>query len=160
MAAKKQQRIKQYQREQAGVPNAAWRRHLVSVLFVLCGLLLLWRAVAKQILESDFLQSKGTERYVETVEIEAHRGMITDRRGDVVAMSTPVDTIAANPRLLSASNEKLMPLAQALEMSLAQLKKIISSSSSTYYVRLKRKLQPSEADYVLAVAKANGLKGL
>jgi cell division protein FtsI (penicillin-binding protein 3) len=160
MAAKKQQRIKQYQREQAGVPNAAWRRHLLSVLFVLCGLLLLWRAVDKQILESDFLQSKGTERYVETVEIEAHRGMITDRRGDVVAMSTPVDTIAANPRLLSASNEKLMPLAQALEMSLAQLKEIISSSSSTYYVRLKRKLQPSEADYVLAVAKANGLKGL
>jgi len=160
MAAKKQQRIKQYQREQAGVPNAAWRRHLLSTVFVLGGVLLVWRAVDKQVLESDFLQSKGEERYIETVEIEAHRGMITDRRGDVVAMSTPVDTIAANPRLLSASNEKLMPLAQALEMSLAQLKKIISSSSSTYYVRLKRKLQPSEADYVLAVAKANGLKGL
>jgi cell division protein FtsI (penicillin-binding protein 3) len=160
MAAKKQQRIKQYQREQAGVPNAAWRRHLLSAVFVLGGVLLVWRAVDKQVLESDFLQSKGEERYIETVEIEAHRGMITDRRGDVVAMSTPVDTIAANPRLLSASNEKLMPLAQALEMSLAQLKKIISSSSSTYYVRLKRKLQPSEADYVLAVAKANGLKGL
>ena len=160
MAAKKQQRIKQYQREQAGVPNAAWRRHLLSAVFVLGGVLLVWRAIDKQVLESDFLQSKGEERYIETVEIEAHRGMITDRRGDVVAMSTPVDTIAANPRLLSASNEKLMPLAQALEMSLAQLKKIISSSSSTYYVRLKRKLQPSEADYVLAVAKANGLKGL
>jgi cell division protein FtsI (penicillin-binding protein 3) len=160
MAAKKQQRIKQYQREQAGVPNAAWRRHLLSAVFVLGGVLLVWRAVDKQVLESDFLQSKGEERYIETVEIEAHRGMITDRRGDVVAMSTPVDTIAANPHLLSASNEKLMPLAQALEMSLAQLKKIISSSSSTYYVRLKRKLQPSEADYVLAVAKANGLKGL
>ena len=160
MAAKKQQRIKQYQREQAGVPNAAWRRHLLSAVFVLGGVLLVWRAVDKQVLESDFLQSKGEERYIETVEIEAHRGMITDRRGDVVAMSTPVDTIAANPRLLSASNEKLMLLAQALEMSLAQLKKIISSSSSTYYVRLKRKLQPSEADYVLAVAKANGLKGL
>ena len=160
MAAKKQQRIKQYQREQAGVPNAAWRRHLLSAVFVLGGVLLVWRAIDKQVLESDFLQSKGEERYIETVEIEAHRGMITDRRGDVVAMSTPVDTIAANPRLLSASNEKLLPLAQALEMSLAQLKKIISSSSSTYYVRLKRKLQPSEADYVLAVAKANGLKGL
>ena len=160
MAAKKQQRIKQYQREQAGAPNASWRRHLLSAVFVFGGVVLVWRAVDKQILESDFLQSKGAERYVETVEIEAHRGMITDRRGDVVAMSTPVDRIVANPRLLSASNEKLMPLAQALEVSLAQLKKIISSSSSTYYVRLKRKLQPSEADYVLAVAKANGLKGL
>ena len=160
MAAKKQQRIKQYQREQAGVPNAAWRRHFVSGVFALGAAWLVVEAVNQQVLKADFLQSKGEERYIETVEIEAHRGMITDRRGDVVAMSTPVDTIAANPRLLSASNEKLMPLAQALEMSLAQLKKIISSSSSTYYVRLKRKLQPSEADYVLAVAKANGLKGL
>ena len=160
MAAKKQQRIKQYQREQAGVPNAAWRRHFVSGVFALGAAWLVVEAVNQQVLKADFLQSKGEERYIETVDIEAHRGMITDRRGDVVAMSTPVDTIAANPRLLSASNEKLMPLAQALEMSLAQLKKIISSSSSTYYVRLKRKLQPSEADYVLAVAKANGLKGL
>jgi len=160
MAAKKQQRIKQYQREQAGVPNAAWRRHFLSGVFALGAAWLVVEAVNQQVLKADFLQSKGEERYIETVEIEAHRGMITDRRGDVVAMSTPVDTIAANPRLLSASNERLMPLAQALEMSLAQLKKIISSSSSTYYVRLKRKLQPSEADYVLAVAKANGLKGL
>ena len=57
----------------------------------------IWRAVDQQIFENDFLQSEGADRYLDRVEVPAHRGVITDRKGAVLAMSTPVDSVAADP---------------------------------------------------------------
>src|SRR3569623_1341176 len=59
---------------------------------------LLWRAVDLQLLHKDFLQGQGDARHLRVVSIPAHRGMITDRNGEPLAISTPVDTNWANPR--------------------------------------------------------------
>ena len=104
------------------VAEHAARRYGVLALFAVAALALVWRAVDQQILEKDFLQSEGADRYLAEVDIPAHRGLITDRRGDVLALSTPVDTVAANPRLLSLSPEQTIALAKSLKIKPARLR--------------------------------------
>ena len=117
MAARRDKRAQRAKKEDRALPSYAGRRYTVLGLFVLMGVVLVWRAVDQQILERDFLQSEGADRYLARVEVAAHRGLITDRRGDVLALSTPVDSIAANPRQIRADARQLAALAQALGMS-------------------------------------------
>jgi cell division protein FtsI (penicillin-binding protein 3) len=94
---------------------SAWRFHLVVV--VLCSLLalLVGRILSLQVLDTErgrqFLQNQGDRRAVRTAEIPAYRGVITDRRGEPLAVSTPVVSIWANPELLGGS-ERLGELAE------------------------------------------------
>src|SRR5512140_3765847 len=74
-----------------------WR---ATALFValLAGLAaLLVRGVYLQGIRNDFLQEKGNERYSRVIEVSAHRGMMTDRNGDPLAVSTPVESVWASP---------------------------------------------------------------
>jgi cell division protein FtsI (penicillin-binding protein 3) len=59
---------------------------------------LAWRAVDLQLVDKGFLQNKGTQNFSRVMEIAAHRGTITDRYGEPLAVSTPVDSIWANPK--------------------------------------------------------------
>ena len=70
-----------------------WRSRLLFMLLLLglCGLL--GRAVYLQGIHNDFLQQKGDARYGRVVDINAHRGMITDRYGEPLAISTPVESV-------------------------------------------------------------------
>ena len=160
MAAKRNKRAKRVEREQAKLPSFAARRYGVLGLFALAAGVLVWRAVDQQILEKDFLQSEGADRYLDRVEMVAHRGLITDRRGDVLALSTPVDSVAANPRVLRADSPALGELAKALEMPLDDLRRKLARYSQKRFVYLKRRLPPAEAQYVLEVARANELAGV
>ena len=100
MAAKREKRARRNAREAKVQPAYVGRRRFLLGMFAIAAGALVWRAVDQQILEKDFLQSEGADRYLDTVAMPAHRGLITDRRGAVLALSTPVDTISANPRLL------------------------------------------------------------
>ena len=74
------------------------RRWLILSLF-LCGMVVLSsRAIYLQLLNNDFLKDHGDARSIRVVEIPAHRGVITDRNGEQLAMSTPVDSIWVTPR--------------------------------------------------------------
>jgi len=160
MAAKREKRVKRVKREEAKLPSFAARRYGVLAIFGLAACALVWRAVDQQILEKDFLQSEGADRYLDEVSMEGHRGLITDRRGEVLALSTPVDSVAANPRVLRADSQALAPLAKALEMSPEDLRQKLARASKRRFVYLKRRMAPSEADYVLQVARANDLHGV
>ena len=82
-----------------------WRFYVVVA--VLCSLLslLVGRVLSLQILDTDrgyrFLQNQGAMRSVRTAEIPAYRGVISDRRGEPLAVSTPVISIWANPQGLA-----------------------------------------------------------
>jgi cell division protein FtsI (penicillin-binding protein 3) len=161
MAARRDKRARQVRREEKTVlPSYAGRRYAVLVLFVLAGAALVWRAVDQQILEKDFLQSEGADRYLAQVEVPAHRGLITDRRGDVLALSTPVDSIAANPRVLGTGAQQIVTLAKVLEMDPEDLRARLARYSQRRFVYLKRRMPPSEAEHVMAVAKANQIPGV
>ena len=160
MAAKRDKRVQQVKREEAKLPSFAARRYGVLAIFGLAACALVWRAVDQQILEKDFLQSEGADRYLDRVDMVGHRGLITDRRGEVLALSTPVDSVTANPRVLRGGSQALAPLAKALEVSPEELRQKLARYSKRRFVYLKRRMPPAEAAYVLEVARANGLRGV
>lgn len=160
MAAKRKKRAKAMQKEKSLPKSYTGRRRFVLLLFVLGLTGLIWRAVDQQIFEKDFLQSEGADRYLDRVEVPAHRGVITDRKGAVLAMSTPVDSVAANPRLLRADTENLAPLARVLGMKLDDLRQRLARYSHKHFVYLKRRMPPEQAEKILNAGKKAGLKGL
>ncbi len=160
MAAKRDRRLRQVRREEKALPSYAGRRYTVLGLFVLSVGALVWRAVDQQILEKDFLQSEGADRYLARVEMPAHRGLITDRRGDVLALSTPVDSIAANPRMMSADTHQLVALAKALKVRPDALRDRLARYGQRHFVYLKRQLPPADAARVMAVVKTHGIRGV
>ena len=67
-----------------------WRSILMLGLIALGLTGLIGRAAYLQAIQSDFLQKKGESRYSRIVEMDVNRGMITDRHGKILAISSPV----------------------------------------------------------------------
>lgn len=160
MAARRDKRARQVRREEMALPSYAGRRYTVLGLFGLAAVLLVWRAVDQQILEKDFLQSEGADRYLTRVEVPAHRGLITDRRGDVLALSTPVDSVAANPRVIGNDAQQMVALAKALGMDAGQLRARLARYSQRHFVYLKRRMPPNDAAHVMSVVNAHDIRGV
>ncbi len=122
-------------------------RILFAVL--LLGLLVLFgRAVDLQGIHNAFLQQQGDARYGRTIPINAHRGMITDRNGKPLAVSTPVESVWASPPDVEASLQQTRRLAQIIGLSPEETKARLSDSSRDF-VYLKRQLPPEQAEKVV-----------
>lgn len=160
MATARDKRARRVRRDQTALPSYAGRRYTVLVLFVLVGVALVWRAVDQQVLEKDFLQREGADRYLTQVKVSAHRGLITDRRGDVLALSTPVDSVAANPRVLGSDPRRIVPLARALGRDADRLRQRLARASKKRFVYLRRRLPPAQAKHVMNVVKAHNMPGV
>ncbi len=121
-----------------------WRSRLLFVfmLFGLCALVV--RAVYLQGIHNDFLQRKGDARSSRVIDISAHRGMITDRHGEPLAISTPVESVWAIPRDVEATAQQIKQLAQIMGMDAREVKNRLSDSSRDF-VYLKRQLPPEQA---------------
>ena len=89
----------------------AGRLTLVSVFFALVAGSLVARAVQLQVFNKDFLNQQADTRHLRTEKISAHRGTITDRNGEPLAISTPVDSIWANPKKLAPAVDRIPKLA-------------------------------------------------
>ncbi|WP_018879986.1 MULTISPECIES: penicillin-binding protein 2 [unclassified Thioalkalivibrio] len=127
------------------------RLKVVIGVFALAGIALLLRAVDLQVLERDFLTSQGEQRQVRTLTESAHRGMITDRHGEPLAISAPVQTAWANPQDLMEQRDRWSDLAAALEVEPAWLAERIESRSSREFVYLRRHMLPEQAERVAAL---------
>lgn len=122
-----------------------WRATVLFVL-LLCGLAgLMGRGVYLQGINDDFLQEKGNARYSRVIEVSAHRGMITDRNGEPLAVSTPVESVWASPADVVASNQQVKQLALVLGMDKKELQSRLSDTSRDF-VYLKRQLPPDQAE--------------
>jgi len=119
------------------------RRRLILLTFFLVVVLLMWRTVQLQVFNKDFLQRQGDARSVRVVTVPAHRGIILDRYGSPLAVSTPVDSVWANPREVSASPDQWRRLSRALRIPERQLRRRIQEHSQREFVYLKRHIPPS-----------------
>jgi len=125
-----------------------WRARLL-LLLVFCGFMVLaTRALYLQGLHHDFLQQKGETRYARVVEISAHRGMVTDRHGEPLAVSTPVESVWASPADADLSTEQRVKLARLLGMDATELRRRLADSGREF-VYLKRQLPPEQATKVV-----------
>lgn len=127
------------------------RRYFVLALFAGGFVALLWRAVDLQVFNQDFLQNQGDARHLRVVALSAHRGMITDRNGEPLAVSTPVDSIWANPQELATAREYWPALANLLGLDLDQLRRLIEARADREFVYLKRHVAPTLAAQVRAL---------
>ncbi len=126
----------------------AWRSRLLVVVLLLGLLGLAGRAVYLQGMHNGFLQQKGESRYSRVIEMSAHRGMITDRHGEPLAISTPVESVWASPQDMDATSTQIKKLADLIGMDAAEIRKRISGSQRDF-VYLKRHLPPETAAKVV-----------
>ena len=116
---------------------------------------LIVRSTYLQTINDDFLQSKGDSRYLREIEISAMRGKITDRNGNLLAVSTPMKSIWALPSdAKNMSNEQKNALAKLLEMSPREIDQKLATDKN--FVYLKRQISPEIAQ-MIAELKINGI---
>jgi len=133
-----------------------WRASLLIGLLIACALGLVYRAVNLQLVDHGFLAKEGDARFSRVLEIAAHRGTITDRYGEPLAVSTPVDSIWVNPSELALATDQIPRLAKALGLDRQELARRITSNLDREFLYLARHKQPAEAEQI----KALGIPGV
>ncbi|HVN99962.1 MAG TPA: penicillin-binding protein 2, partial [Steroidobacteraceae bacterium] len=138
----------------SGGPRPVAFRMRLGVVFgalLLCGAGLVARAVQLQLVQHRFLAGEGAARFTRVAPIVAHRGTITDRDGEPLAVSTPVDGVWVNPRELSGGVDQLPRLARAIHMDPQELARRVSTNTDREFLYLVRGLQPADARKVRAL---------
>ncbi|MGJ7457136.1 peptidoglycan D,D-transpeptidase FtsI family protein [Halomonas sp. RA08-2] len=124
-------------------------RYIIMLSIVLLGLgLLVGRIVILHVVDRPFLQGQGDARTLRTDPIPAHRGMISDRNGEPLAISTPVVTLWANPQDVPEDPIQRLQLARALGMELDDLDARLTRFASREFMYLRRQLTPEAAQRV------------
>ena len=127
------------------------RVSLVIAFFMLAAVSLVARAVHLQVLNKDFLNQQADTRHLRTEKISAHRGSIMDRNGDPLAISTPVDSVWANPKELATAVDRVPELARSLNLDSELLMRRITRSMNKEFLYLKRHLSPDQAHAMMAL---------
>ena len=133
-----------------------WRAWLLTGVLSACALGLAWRAVNLQLVDHGFLARQGDARFSRVLEIAAHRGTITDRFGEPLAVSTPVDSIWVNPSELALATDQIPRLGAALKLDRQELARRVTSNLDREFLYLARHRQPAEAAHI----KALGIPGV
>ena len=128
-----------------------WRLYLVLFVMFLCVVAIGWKVSALHIIDRDFLQSQGDARTIRTVPLVANRGVITDRNGEPLAVSSPVKSIWVNPQEIGNKPSQIQRLATELQLDVTSLQEAIVRNARREFLYVKRRLAPAEAERVLAL---------
>ena len=124
---------------------------LVACAVVVLGALMVARLAYLNLIEKDFLQHQGDARTIRMEKINAHRGMIRDRNGKPMAVSSPVVSLCADPKKITQDQAQLRLLADYMEVPFDAFVEKINRSRNRDFVYLRRHLAPLEARKVLAL---------
>ena len=135
-----------------------WRYYLVMLGLASLPVLVTGKIAQLQVMPNEergvgFLQTQGDVRAIREEVIPAYRGLITDRNGEPLAVSTPVITLIANPKYMqtAAAEADLERLAAAMDISLAALKARLKHYRNKSFMRLARQISPAEAEKILSL---------
>ncbi|MCP1504852.1 cell division protein FtsI (penicillin-binding protein 3) [Pseudomonas marginalis] len=136
-----------------------WRFRLMLGLLALMVGAIAWRIVDLQVVDRDFLIGQGDARSLRHIPIPAHRGLITDRNGEPLAVSTPVTTLWANAKELQVAKDKWPQLAAALGQDPKALAERLEAQANKEFIYLVRGLTPEQGQQVLDL-KVPGVYGI
>jgi len=126
----------------------AWRRRLLLVVVLSGFAALLGRGIYLQSYHKSFLQEKGDARYSRTLVLSAQRGKITDRYGELLAISSPVESVWANPSDVKIDAEQTKKIADLLQLKVEFINQKLANDEREF-VYLKRRISPELAAQVM-----------
>lgn len=136
-----------------------WRFRLMLGLLALMVGAIAWRIIDLQVVDRDFLIGEGNARSLRHIPIPAHRGLITDRNGEPLAVSTPVTTLWANAKELQVAKDRWPALASALGQDPKTLAERLEAQANKEFIYLVRGLTPEQGQQVLDL-KVPGVYGI
>ena len=105
----------------------------------------------RQVLEREFLREEGEARYLRDWEIPARRGMILDRNGEPLAVSSPVASVWTDPRKLKDFPQAIGELAEAMRLPVQDLRQRVAERQNKGFIYLKRRIEPDQAEEVARI---------
>ena len=139
---------------------SAWRFRCVIMMLALVFLVMVWRVVDLQVIEQKFLSGQGDARTLRVETISAHRGMILDRNGEPLAVSTPVSSIWVNPKQIDDVEQTVQLLAAKTGVAAKTIRQRIRTNSNKQFVYIKRHMSPAKAEAVVQAAARQKLNGI
>ncbi len=138
-----------------------WRFYLL-IFFILVAMgALVGRAAYIQVVEPDNLIRQGDMRSIRAKELRSARGIISDRNGEALAVSVPVEAVWADPVAIFKNGglkekDRWHALADVLGLNRDAMMKKISDNSSRRFIYLQRQVSPAMAKYIREL-KLNGV---
>ena len=136
----------------AGPLPLRWRVRMVMAVLAVSAIGLLGKALYLQMNQGDFLRGEGAARHVRTVSLHAPRGVIRDRHGTPLAMSTAIDSIWADPREAVRARDRWPELAATIGLDPTGLDKRLMERAGRSFVYLRRHVDPDTAARARALA--------
>lgn len=125
------------------------RHWFVLGLLLAAFVLLALRSFYLQVVDAGYLKAQGNARHLRVVEVAANRGMILDRNGEPLAISTPVDSVWANPAELIEAKRAWPALARLLETTPQELAALHTRHAGREFMYLKRHVAPELAQRIM-----------
>jgi cell division protein FtsI (penicillin-binding protein 3) len=124
------------------------RRLLLGGLMLSGFVVLAGRSAQLQLVDREFLQGQADARHLRVVQVAAHRGMISDRNGEPLAISTPVQSVWVNPGELVMSGNELSRVARLLGLEVDYVRRLLGQRQGREFVYLRRHISPDRAQQV------------
>ncbi len=137
-------------------PKNNWRFQILLIILIICALTLVARIVYLSIFNRAFLKSQGDMRAVRVLDIPAYRGMLLDRNGSPLAISSPVSAVWVDPSSFDGNNPNIITMAKYLNITSEQLLTRIQKNPHKEFLYLKRSLDPLTGSRI----KALGIPGV
>ena len=127
------------------------RRRVVAACVIAVAAGLIWRVVDLQLNHNAFLKEEGDARHLRLEKIPAHRGMLLDRNGEPLAVSTPLASVWVDPKKIDNSRPQWPDLELALALDRGSIEQVMEERSEREFVYLRRHVDPSVAEEVRAL---------
>jgi len=129
------------------------RRRFVIGFMMICMGILVGRAVHLQVFNKQFLKDQGEMRHVDEVVVSAYRGMIKDRNGEPLAISSPVQSVWINPMQL-----KVVTKDELLAAEKAQVRELHQRLTEQQKAVLQQQLQQEKTAKIIQMEQLLGLE--
>ncbi len=130
-----------------------WRFYLILLFVFSAFALLIGRIAYIQIIQPDNLIKQGDLRSVRAKTLHSARGIISDRNGEPLAVSVPVDAVWADPVTIFKQGgledvDRWHALADVLGLKRDELIKKIRNNKSRRFIYLQRQVSAAMSNYI------------
>lgn len=123
----------------------------VALFCLLFYLVVIGRTFSLHLTDNSKLSRLAQAQYQKKITLAPKRGNIYDVNGEELAIDVKVDSIFANPKVLSSDNDFIQKLASALGLDKEKLSTILAKDKR--FVWIKRRITPEETEKVQAIRK-------